>query len=1158
MSKLAFTEQQNAVRGAIAQYKSRAFRANSSADDHLRALRHNLAGCQLLARSVLDTAQYASYVTWVADQVASLVPEHRNNPVAFDNLAGLQTDMPRVGIERELKWITARVLVEGQTIRKFRQAAEKLDALLISGRLRAASRILDTLNDSFGHTLWSIQTQFALLHRIGGLEKQKAYLDGLRRQYKRGILSFVAFYTSMRNEDRTTLARYKEDIRARISSHRYYKSETRNYLKYRLAGEWPTSHEAICDILRLEQSHSILDIYETLIAFVQEVIRREDLGELRPLVLSVLREIEPIADFRIYRAQIGLGEGHAVSALHAGSSDIADLVIEGELTSAVSAFKRARLNTQLDVWPLLYVAGAYSQGHMRPPHVRDSRRSLIRAAAQAFAPGDDRAVSLAQLEKVAQNFSGLPIGAALGDLAREIRAGVEGRTPRFELVSINSRVLGPEDNFYAISKPADDAARPSERFWQAMRCAVPPQLNGIEPRVAAYARAFCLLRADGAKKSIELIEPFTSPSYRGPLRELSVTLLAIAQSAGGDVAGLIRTTADEGARNAGARALLPIKDALSSLSWNDLKNMKDEISVPIALDLLWRVTDSEKTASLLRFAVGEFLKGHSISKPSELSNLSDAFVRHQLIYFLSRIAIPSVIDVSRSFKSSRAVLEERLAICQYLLTIDSENYLGYQAEANDISERLLVEEGMRIVARSRVHVDSQAITRWAARELAELFARYKDLVRAGIGVSENLDEVIRSLSTSGQAFSTPDSESDHLLIEICAKLIDEFLNNPDYGLDYFLSKRIRHQSFIGLVRGPLEFGKLITTRETETGPYRPNQYWLDQLCSLGPAESERLVASFNKFSADFDDLLVSAKDKRFQIKSNEKPLGIFDIPLSPEVLALSRAVAQVSESLDFFCTNIYSLFWGVLEYSLREARRFITEDLKNSVASLFDRLRGELRLIAETDLAFPELISAVSNVATEVQRSLDEAAGWFTRAETQFAIHKFSLEQAIDIALRSVMKSNRGFDMNLEKSVAGEIELSASSLVALTDIFSVALGNVKTHSGLRAPRVIITCSVDREGRALEIEVLSSTHERARTKEREARLTELRQLIAQRKLSPRAKREGGSGFAKLAAMTQHTPGGDLQFGFVGDGDFRLFARFGLVGGGTAAPECSGLA
>lgn len=74
--------------------------------------------------------------------------------------------------------------------------------------------------------------------------------------------------------------------------------------------------------------------------------------------------------------------------------------------------------------------------------------------------------------------------------------------------------------------------------------------------------------------------------------------------------------------------------------------------------------------------------------------------------------------------------------------------------------------------------------------------------------------------------------------------------------------------------------------------------------------------TLSRFSERFDDLLVSLKDKRFQIAGPDTPDGIFDISITNRMLFVVRSVTQTQVGLDDFLRMIYLLFWGALEPSL--------------------------------------------------------------------------------------------------------------------------------------------------------------------------------------------------------------------------------------------------
>ena len=367
----------------------------------------------------------------------------------------------------------------------------------------------------------------------------------------------------------------------------------------------------------------------------------------------------------------------------------------------------------------------------------------------------------------------------------------------------------------------------------------------------------------------------------------------------GDRSDTVDLIGREGAKNPRPGYFLPIREALEHLQYADYKALGISIAPLIALDLLWRETDNDATASTLRFATGNFLRQAGTAKPSELIDQREKFDHDELLYFLTKICVPNIIDVARIFRSSREVLEERQAICGALNTLDPSNTQEYQTEIFSITSRLKIAEGLRIVDANRIHVDVDAVSRWAHRTITEDYARYKDLAqtetegKASVTLFKDLDAVTKG---TDQTFFTPDVEDELVLIELIHRIREEFLNNSNHGLDYFLSKRVRHQSFIGLVRGPLEFAQVITTRESERGEYRSNTFWLEKLKAIDTTARAEIDAAFKHFAETFDGLLSDVKDNLFHVISSDKPRGLFWIEISTPLLVTARQVFVGSRS----------------------------------------------------------------------------------------------------------------------------------------------------------------------------------------------------------------------------------------------------------------------
>jgi hypothetical protein len=246
---------------------------------------------------------------------------------------------------------------------------------------------------------------------------------------------------------------------------------------------------------------------------------------------------------------------------------------------------------------------------------------------------------------------------------------------------------------------------------------------------------------------------------------------------------------------------------------------------------------------------------------------------------------------------------------------------------------------------------------------------------------------------------------------------------------------------------------------------------------------------------------------------------------------------------DFIGTTV-ALLWAALEPSLVKTRRFISDDLKTKIAEGFDELRATVRKLAEQDSAFLVFDVEIGGCSTEVQRALDDVAKWFSHADLEAHKRLFKLDQIVNISIDSALKCQRAFDPDICRQIEGDIEMPASSLVFVHDVLFVALDNVRAHSGLKKPQVKVEVQANIEDGTLMIEVLSESKAQNRTKQDEE-LRKIRQLIDVGNFAQHTRREGKSGFLKLAAVVQQSSKGRIDFGFTDASWFQLKVTYSMV-------------
>lgn len=1152
ISKDSYRALQNKFRGNVSAYKSRKFVKNPSIGQSEK-FSIGLRDLFLDARWSLSPSRFDEFLSWVNSQLETRFKEFLSRKIGYEELSGVNTRAPVVTLERELIWITARIKANHSKINFFRSMVGEIEGQVYSSNIEKAIDLVKNIEQTFGVSLWSVQLRIALEHHAGGLERQKRYSAEVRRVFRRGLLGFIAYYTSVRNEERSSFSKYCDDVNTRINSHRYYETFVKTYVRFRLTNELPPSELGLADILRVEQSHSSIDIYETFVTIAQEIVRREDLVDIRNVLGTCLDNLSHIKDYRLEKMGYLIKDRQPCSALSYRSTSVSSALLSSDIKLAArNAHRSLRNSTRIDPWNYIYagITFAHFKGKKIDPLLAPSDIPWLisRVINQHKASGD----CFAQLRKMVINLSGLPTSAGIIDFLPLIYRKRPDQAWRPWLICMNSQTYGVED-----TTPDTYQSFKRDKFYNGLKLDLVEEVWGavhgqsircsdVSLDAVELFTSVGMLSKGEYRLAIETLTSRQLEDKTNSLRSLVVSLLLHAYFGFGERQSVIELIADVGSRCSANNQLLPVLSTLENYVWTDYKAVISPLSASIALHLLWTENESDLTASYLRYATGKAIKASGVGLPSNFINIADMYPKHQLIYFLRFVCIPKILDVSRVLKCSQEVLEERQAICSALRSIDTINSDTYQEEIMAISNQLALDEGHRIVDSTRVHVDIIALSKWAAKEFSDDYSRYLDLLNMDLDEKQNFDDVLKELasgtSSRGNVFK-PETEADALLGSILSRYGEEFLTNPSFGLDFYLSKRIRHQSFIGFIRGPLEFANLITTRESELGGYHRNVFWLDKFTNLSLVEVENLADAFLRFSEKFDDILIKAKDTKFHLFTKERPTGLLYLDFTI-LFPFAKAMVSMDFTIKEFNKSVIAILWAALEPSLAEVRQFVAEELKTKITAMFDELRANVRKIAGHDNTSLKLDVEIGNCSTEIQRSLDEVATWFSHADLEAHKRNFSLKQIVSIAIDYVLKCQRAFEPEIDCQIDQDFEMPSSNLVFVHDTLFIALDNIKIHSGLKKPKVVIIVNANLDNATLSIEVLSEYKVQNKEKH-ESSLREIRQLIDDGKVGRRTRIEGKSGILKLAAVVQQTSKGRVQFGFVDDEWYRLKVTYSLV-------------
>jgi hypothetical protein len=670
-------------------------------------------------------------------------------------------------------------------------------------------------------------------------------------------------------------------------------------------------------------------------------------------------------------------------------------------------------------------------------------------------------------------------------------------------------------------------------------------ISDADPRLKKAISALCELKHRHNVESLaELADDLTLPR---PLRTTISLLLASKFIDLGRLGDAVCLIAHEFVLEPPIKRVLPVANIIGSDGWKKLRPYADQISVLIIFDLQWRETNDDKLATYRRFATQQFLAKSLVKRPSELEPRANDFGRAELVYFLENICVASVLDMLPTFTNSQELDEERRAICNALLKLNPRNAQRYETEILEITNRMILETGLRFVDSSRVHVDEDGLTRWAVRELEEPYYRYESLVDAGIGIADDFDQVLRNIFRSNfrDYLQVPESEADELLIVLITLLRGRFLFDASFGLDSYLSQRIRHGSIQNYLRSPVEGAHLVTQKDAKTNTYQRNNYWAEKLdCSR--EQRDELDDAFRSFSKEIDGIIVDLRNKFLNVHSSEKPDGLLKMELLAPAFHLLRSAIQHGKGIEHVVRNCVSVFWAVLGPSLAETQSFLTGRVKHQLAFAFERLRTSLFEVAGDHPEFAGLSTALGDTSAKMQTELDRIAGWFQRREERTSQLTYTLGQAFQIAIESALSTHKAFAPIMQSNIVPGLSVAANDLIVLADIVRVALGNVHEHAQTkRSPTVAIDTYLSPSGQQLTVRFRSDIGANVRDEAAEAKVESIRAQITDGSYVQKVRSEGGSGLLKIANLILRTAEGRLNFFFDGHTHFVLEMEFPLT-------------
>lgn len=1015
------------------------------------------------ARSDLSTSELRQFDSWLR----SVGHIFEDRPVSIgtnlESLAILPENLEPSRLDIEIQTCVERIAEHAFKFEEFSRAAQNIADFVANCKYSEAIAALDDQAHLYGYSFWYLETKLALTRLHAGVDPMKELVTKLSIKAV-GHRAFLLHYFGVRNEPSQSTIRFRSQIKKVLDDSKLSLG-LQTYLRFRLSGNLEPRQVPMAEILAYEQTTTLIDLLFTLVKICRLIVSR---SANFPDTTFTLAE-EALAKIRVYAPSLVEPEGLE----HSRTQYI-----------ATQAIRRLFRNT-VEASPLC-----------------EDQQSINAIAARLSSRGNQ--LEIDEASKAFANMSWLPIANAIGEIHN----------------------IPTLPDFLSNGIPTG-AAPIVVALHSLLSC--PIAHTGATQKFVEKITSVVGMRQSGeTDQLIEFLEREILENPQDDLKDAFSVVLANALLEDGRANECVTVVAKAGQENERLLPYLPLIQLFVGKRWPKLSGLGTGAELATALSHACKMVADEKLRTFKRYAVEELLSRHYCMTVDELIPALSSTTNHEdLAYFGYVVCDLPTIELLPGMGESRTVRRTRIALLRKLAVLETNRASMFQSEAYSIEEALQVDDGLSVLDDSKVHVDEDAVINFVANEYQADFERYKKLVASGIGTSDSLIDILKSVNNpSARIFQIPKNDADDILVQLCNNILQRFLHDPVTGLDIIIGRRIRHNTISSELRGVLEKDELIG--KIHHGRYEPAQSVVRACDNLELKHRKIAFAANARFSEAIDGLVALLRDRYFNVCSRQKPKGVFELTLNPVLITFLRSTAQTCTTLEQFARECIAAFWMFLSFKLEIARPAVEDEIQKYLKHAFQKFLTELSA-QSVDLT---LISSVQRASEELQRRAVNIASWVAVPKVHIDSKPHPIARTVDIALAVVSGQVPGFTPEVSKIISCEIELDTRGFALVQDALYVVLYNIAQHSGKRAGNSVKICiDFDSEKSLLHFKVINETSSSARKPDKLAKLASIRADIQRKSFLDGARKNKNSGFYKLAAIVYQQSDTSLSFGFI---------------------------
>lgn len=964
-----------------------------------------------------------------------------------------------------------------QLIKSFIKLKREFESAFLLEDYDLAERIINEIETLTGKSHWLIENQLLLKENKEGVQANWNAVSSLSEIVKDPLVLLFIENLSKKAENKISYFRYLNLFSNQISELQHHHPLLYEYLCFRLNYSAFTGYENLAYLLFVESSSPLIDRYLILKDILSELItaRFKEYSDILVLITTQLYALFP-EDTQLCQI-LSIKDSSYITKLPS-YSDINNYLNDYSLGNYENCITNARklifsYPTTIELYEIYIKSIIENSSEISfnnyPSHIKNILTTLYN-----IYTSQDRIEQTIDLGlKICTSFSSTNWSKQLLSLIKSSTSVSNGNKLFTIQYIINSEIQNPRLIYYSSNETLDIYIRELSKnkelevsveilsnVTKGHYEAITNNLNLTKSKRELHiGRA--LLRASKFEEARDHFESLLKQEYPNALyeEELIVNLFRC----------YIKLKLNKEACCLFVKQFLKKKETTKRL--NKIKLLEaiengeiEKLAELIELPIFYKVASIDSYQQYV--AYDTFLENQLISRPTELLNRSDIY-DEKVIFFLKEVCTIEVMHHSYHFNGTDDIENERLEILNKLIVIDNINEDIYIKEITELNQNSNIRKAIREVNKGRITVNVQQLRNNETNNVKEAFNRYKEIETysknnelLGIDTSAqllnelsnaNLDEILgtKIVYTNDPAFIS--------FKVIFLEIRDKFLLSKEYGLDGYLSTRIRHGTLLNHIRSTFESENIISQRDKDN-VYLEIDFWNNVIPITLIDKRIKIQESIKRFSRSIDEYTEFIIKELIQVKTEKhtkKAKAFFDYSISNNELAFLFAAARENiKDHNVFLSFVFDYLQRYTEKLLSKIRDKINTEIKDNYNRLLQDFNTEVKEVIGSS-SFPELTNAIGLCGTRVQNELKNISEWFFLSNTSKDLIldlKVLIQTAIQIT-NTIYPNSK-----LSPKIIEENSIPMVGTIHIIYICRILLDNIINHSKLNPNELDIEIS----------------------------------------------------------------------------------------------------